>query len=263
MDGQVRMALAGTEVELRPLQALRLLQARQEARELGATLAGDAAAERLVFAACVVAAGAYENERPLFETGRAALETLTAEELLLAASEYGDAAAPKWLQATGGTEAQEKTEQESGPPAPGAAPADAAQANLPPNALTGDSLADAGEKPVQPAFTENEKEEEMPGQKPEQLWNLDGQRPESGDAAEPVRTPPTQTARPQQAGAESVAPSQLYRRNDTGERPAGTQPAERVFLPEAASGQTGVNMQRVSSYFERDSRRYDGGFPCY
>ena len=97
----------------------------------------------------------------------------------------------------------------------------------------------------------------------DRLWNLDGQRPESGAAAEPVQALPTQTARPQQAEAESVAPSQPYRRNDTGERPAGTQPAERVFLPEAASGQTGVNMQRVSSYFERDSRRYDGGFPCY
>ena len=259
MDGQIRMVLAGTEAELRPLQAMRLLDARREAAGLHEKLGGDAAAERLIFAACIVAAGAYEDERPLFATGQAALEGLTVPELLEAAAEYGDAAAPDWLCAPirtadaadaqaqipdgsfkGGMAVPETPERRAAPQPAGEEP-EAAAAGLPAAEEKADTEQPAPER-------ERLQAPEMPAERRRAAQHGELQQTR-------VDRERTGSALPLPAGGRRQI------RLDSGARRQEENEAE--FAAERAPDRTGPDMQRVSSYFERDCRRYDGGFTCY
>lgn len=84
----VRMWLCGTECQLRPVNAVSLLSAKKESREITEEFSGDDNDEKLIKAACIVAAGAYDNNEKMFVSGKDVLEKLTAGEIFSAASEY-------------------------------------------------------------------------------------------------------------------------------------------------------------------------------
>lgn len=85
-DAEVRIYILGDERELRPLSAGSLLEAMRESRTLLEEYGGSVG---IIEGACVVARGLFAADgTQLFADGREALETMTAEEIDMAAAEY-------------------------------------------------------------------------------------------------------------------------------------------------------------------------------
>jgi len=85
-DTEIRIYIMGDERELRPLSAESLLQAMKESRTIFEEYGGSAG---LIEGACVVARGLFgSDDERVFADGREVLEALTAEEIDMAASEY-------------------------------------------------------------------------------------------------------------------------------------------------------------------------------
>lgn len=261
MDGSVLMTLAGTEAELRPLRAAQVLRARKEAAALWPELGEDGAAKRLTLAACVVAAGAYDGDKPLFESGRAALDVLDAQTLLDAAAEYGGAAQVHWLERTGTPEDGAPPARRESPqtePAPEEAePADGGTPDMPEKMETPETAHAAADKPEPDAVQDGRTGKKQPEQADEPA-----RKPRQDGMAEQVE--PLEKRRRAPEDEDRAAHERLDSRRMTWLEPeTAVQAAPMEPGTAFHSGESGADMQRVSAYFERDSRRYDGGFAFY
>ncbi|MBQ3405398.1 MAG: hypothetical protein IJG63_08300, partial [Oscillospiraceae bacterium] len=90
MELELRVWLMGTECELRPISAKTRLESRKKAGELFLQLGGDAQSDRLIEAAALISAGLYDGDRPVFASPEEALESLSADEILELAADYGE-----------------------------------------------------------------------------------------------------------------------------------------------------------------------------
>ncbi len=229
---EVRMWLYGTECELRPVSAAAYLKARNEAEKLKAEYGEGEVAKELVYAACVVSQGVYEDGERLFSTGDDVLKELTPEEIFSVWQEYEEAYAEKRKSSPSDSEEDMLF---SVPRA---------------NGETSDFL-NAAEKEKSRAvkkllrYIQNTEKVLNTGETAEKRKNLFAGR-EVKDR-EPADKP--------QRGRPGFAEDALKQAADETENA----PAKKISVERFAKS----GMAEVSNFFERDCRRYDGAFKRY
>ena len=87
-NDEVFISLMGSEYEIRPVSAKSTLMAKSESRRLSGEYGADEAYDLLIFGACMIAEGLFSDGERVFSSGEEALERLTLEEILYAASGY-------------------------------------------------------------------------------------------------------------------------------------------------------------------------------
>jgi len=238
-EPEMRIFLMDTECELRPLSAARVLEAHRESRRLLAEYGGDESDRALIESACLVAAGLYADDRPVFPDGLEALLSLTEEEIAFAAAGYagneGSGAARPISDAareesgessSAGRTAPEKAESVTETPAPAPA-AEETVGRL--RRVQSDYPAQRDAKRSAEKTAAWQKQEAF--RKFGMLWMPFGERGEK--PREP--SAPTPAADVTEAGETSFPETGTQRR-----------------------GRYRSRMEELSDFFERDSRRYDG-----
>ena len=241
----------GDEIELRPLTARQYLSARLEAESLGGETNNDEIAKAVLLGAALLAKGAYVDGVQLFSNAEEALDSLTAQEIVETAayiditpevieaaaetvkkaartdtpSEVGEAAGTvKWSAATEVDEAEDDSVRR-------------AAAFIDSEPEVGDN-AGTVKRSVMPEDTED-----APVKSDSKKYS----------GGEDKRNKPE--------WKEQNPTRRRYVKWDGGETYYGVSFSDKVSAPSAAPVRD--DMRRVSDFFQRDSRRYDGTISNY
>lgn len=215
------MAMGGQEYALLPVTAMELVRA---GAETGALLAGDAPERpgdrELIFSAAIVAAGAHLDGRRAFSGPEEVLETLTAEEILSAAGEYGYDGSGSEKEETTAEAAETANLPDKTTPAPEGPEQPWTEQSADTSRLTPEAASD----PERAEWQDGRYDTGLQGER----WPASARDGFSEDREGSPYRPVT---------VDTTIPVETVRREDRrGELPA----------------------EELSGFFERDSRRYDG-----
>jgi len=241
----------GDELELRPLTARQYLSARLEAEKLGGETNNDEIAKAVLLGAALLAKGAYVDGVQLFSNAEEALDSMTAQEIIETAA-YIDIA-PEASEAA--TETVKRADHIDTPPEVGEA-AGSVKGSAAPE--VNETAAESARRAA--AFIDSE--------------------PEVGDNAKSVKRSVTpedtedvhvKSDSKEYGGGDDkrVTPEwkeqnpthRRYVKWDGGETYSGVGFSDKVSAPLASPVRD--DMRRVSDFFQRDSRRYDGTISNY
>ena len=221
----------GDELELRPLTARQYLSARLEAEKLSGETSKDEIARAVLLGAALLAKGAYVDGVQLFSTAEEALDTLTAQEIIETAAyiditpEVSEAAAESVKRAATFIDSVSEVSETAG------------SVKRPATPEARDNAASV-KRSVAPEDTEDAP--------------VKSDSEEYGGGDDRRVTPEWKERNPT---------GRRYVKWDGGETYSGVSFSDTVSVPPAAPARD--DMRRVSDFFQRDSRRYDGTISNY
>jgi hypothetical protein len=227
VSDDIRVWLKDRECRLLPISAEGYIDAKSRANENSASSTDDEIA-RLIFGAYLLAEGAYYDDEPAFTSGEEVLKALTAQEIMGAAEEY---LLPE-VKSVDSEDGIPDNENRSGT-------GEAAQVGAyDRNASVSDSS----------AMGENNRKSLTDAE----AFTIGQERTETVD----------ETSGNTKTSWETMT-AKIARRKAEGTNAVSTQEGRASRAAFGGYTTTIVDMREISDFFERDSRRYGGGFTRY